>query len=86
MNFIQIQIIIFFSIFFSSLIIGKKALFISSIIWVIETCIVYNVSATNRLQLITLSVSFQIGLVVVVIRDFILSKIKKNKNNQINEG
>lgn len=86
MTFIQIQIIIFFSIIICSLLAGKKALFISTIVWVIETSITYSLSAINHLQLITLSLSFQMGLLIAVIRDFIVGKIKKNRNNQVNEG
>lgn len=86
MSFIQIQIIIFFTIIISSLLAGKKALFISTIVWIIETFMIYNLSASNHLQLITLSLTFQIGLLIAIIRDFIVAKIKKNRNKQINES
>ena len=40
MSFIQIQILIFLSILFCSLIGGKKASLIASLVWLIETFIV----------------------------------------------
>ena len=62
MSFIQIQILIF------SL--------IASLVWLIETFIVYKGSRINYIQFISVSLSFQIGMLVAITRDFVLKKIK----------
>lgn len=76
MSFIQIQILIFLSILICSLIGGKKASLIASLVWLIETFIVYNGSRINYIQFISVSLSFQIGMLVAITRDFVLKKIK----------
>ena len=47
MSFIQIQILIFLSILICSLIGGKKSSLIASLVWLIETFIVYKESRIN---------------------------------------
>lgn len=76
MSFIQIQILIFLSILICSLIGGKKASLIASLVWLIETFIVYKGSGVNYIQFISVSLSFQIGMLVAITRDFVLKKIK----------
>ena len=76
MSFIQIQILIFLSILICSLIGGKKASLIASLVWLIETFIVYKGSIINYIQFISVSLSFQIGMLVAITRDFVLKKIK----------
>ncbi len=76
MDFIQVQIIIFTTILISSLLGGKKALIISTLIWAIETIIVYRTSRINYLQVITISLAFQIAIVIAITRDFVIKKIK----------
>lgn len=80
MEFIQIQIIILLTIVISSVIGGKKASLLASAVWVIETIIVYRISHNNYLQVITVALSFQIGIVLAIIRDFISSRIKKSRS------
>lgn len=84
MNFIQIQLIIFLSIIICSLIGGKKASLIASAVWIIETIIVYRISRMNYLQIIAVSLSFQIGMLIAIVRDFVVKKIKKISNKEIN--
>ena len=60
MSFIQIQGIIFFSIILFSIMCGKKGTLIASIIWIVETIIIYKTSRSNYLQVICVSLSFQI--------------------------
>ena len=79
MDFIQIQIMIFATIIISSLF-GKKALIISTLVWAIETMLVYRTSHINYLQVITVALSFQISLFIAIVRDYIVKKIKKNTN------
>lgn len=76
MSFIQIQILIFLSILICSLIGGKKASLIASLVWLIETFIVYKGIRVNYIQFISVSLSFQIGMLVAITRDFVLKKIK----------
>ena len=76
MSFIQIQILIFLSILICSLIGGKKSSLIASLVWLIETFIVYKESIINYIQFISVSLSFQIGMLVAITRDFVLKKIK----------
>lgn len=76
MSFIQIQILIFLSILICSLIGGKKSSLIASLVWLIETFIVYKGSRINYIQFISVSLSFQIGMLVAITRDFALKKIK----------
>lgn len=80
MGFIQIQLIIFFSIVICSLIAGKKASLMASAVWIIETLIVYKINRMNYLQIISVSLSFQIGIFIAIIRDFIVKKLKKDSN------
>lgn len=48
MSFIQIQILIFLSILICSLIGGKKSSLIASLVWLIETFIVYKENSLNK--------------------------------------
>ena len=82
MSFIQIQGVIFFSIIFCSLIGGKKASLMASLVWVIETFIVYKTSKVNYLQVISVSLSFQIGILLAIARDFIVKRLKKITNKE----
>ncbi|WP_196001143.1 hypothetical protein [Clostridium sp. 1001271B_151109_B4] len=82
MSFIQIQGVIFFSIIICSLIGGKKASLMASLVWVIETFIVYKTSKVNYLQVISVSLSFQIGMVLAIARDFIVKRLKKITNKE----
>ena len=77
MSFIQIQAIIFLSIVICSIIGGKKASLMASAIWIIETIIIYKTSIVNYLQIISVSLSFQIGMLVAIVRDFIVKMFKK---------
>ena len=83
MSFIQIQAIIFFSIVICSIIGGKKASLMASAIWIIETIIIYKTSKVNYLQIISVSLSFQIGMLVAIVRDFIVKKFKKATNKEV---
>ena len=80
MSFIQMQVLIFLSILIFSLIGGKIASLITSLIWLIETFIIYDRSKINYIQFATISISFQIGMILAVARDFILKKIKSNED------
>ena len=79
MNFINIQVIIFVSIILFSILGGKKLSLIASLVWIIETIFTYRISKINYLQIITVTMSFQIGIIVAIIRDFIVKRIKKIK-------
>ena len=83
MSFIQIQAIIFFSIVICSIIGGKKASLMASVVWIIETIIIYKTSKVNYLQIISVSLSFQIGMLVAIIRDFIVKRFKKTVNKEV---
>lgn len=83
MSFIQIQAIIFFSIIICSIIGGKKASLMASLVWIIETIIIYKTSRMNYLQIISVSLSFQIGMLLAIVRDFIVKKFKKVVNKEI---
>ena len=84
MNFIQIQAIIFFSIIICSIIGGKKASLIASAVWIIETIIIYKTSKMNYLQIISVSLAFQVGILVAIARDFIVKKFKKITSKEVN--
>lgn len=84
MSFIQVQAIIFFSIVICSIIGGKKASLMASGVWIIETIIIYKTSKVNYLQIISVSLSFQIGMLVAIVRDFIVKRFKKAVNKQVN--
>lgn len=84
MSFIQIQLIIFFSIVICSIIGGKKASLIASAVWILETIAIYNTSKINYMQLISVSLSFQIGILLAVFRDFIVKRIKKVRSKEVN--
>ena len=83
MSFIQIQAIIFFSIIIFSIIGGKKESFMASEVWIIETIIIYKTSKMNYLQIISVSLSFQIGMLLAIVRDFIVKKFKKTENKEV---
>lgn len=83
MSFIQIQAIIFFSIIICSIIGGKKASLMASLVWIIETIIIYKTSRMNYLQIISVSLSFQIGMLLAIVRDFIVKKFKKVVNKEV---
>lgn len=82
MEFIYIQIVVFITIILSSIIGGKKAVFIAGLVWSLQTYITYRFSSFNYLQIITLGLAFQIGLIVAVIRDLIVKKIKFRKTKE----
>lgn len=84
MSFIQIQFIIFFSIIICSIIGGKKASLIASAVWILETIAIYNTRKINYMQLISVSLSFQIGILLAVFRDFIVKRIKKVRSKEVN--
>ncbi len=84
MSFIQIQFIIFFSIIICSIIGGKKASLIASAVWILETIAIYNTSKINYMQLISVSLSFQIGILLAVFRDFIVKRIEKVRSKEVN--
>ncbi len=84
MSFIQIQAIIFLSIVICSIIGGKKASLIASAVWVMETIIIYKTSKMNYLQIISVSLSFQVGMLVAIVRDFIVKKFKKIASKEAN--
>lgn len=84
MSFIQIQFIIFLSIIICSIVGGKKASLIASAVWIIETIAIYNTSKINYMQIISVSLSFQIGILLAVARDFIVKKIKKVRSKELN--
>lgn len=80
MNFIEIQITIFLSVILLSLIGGKKISLLAIGFWIIETLMVYILHDFNYLQIITLALSFQVGMLIAVTRDFIIKKFKKIKS------
>ena len=84
MSYIQIQFIIFFSIIICSIIGGKKASLIASAVWILETIAIYNTIKINYMQLISVSLSFQIGILLAVFRDFIVKRIKKVRSKEVN--
>ena len=84
MSFIQIQGVIFFSIIICSIIGGKKASLMASIVWIFETILIYKTSKINYLQIISVSLSFQIGILIAIARDFIVRKVKQTSNKEIN--
>ncbi|WP_297712443.1 hypothetical protein [Clostridium sp.] len=84
MSFIQIQVIIFFSIIICSIIGGKKASLMASAVWIIETIVIYKTSKMNYLQIISVSLSFQIGMLIAIVRDFIVKKFKKMASKEVN--
>lgn len=81
MEFMYIQLIIFFTIVLSSIIGGKKGSFIAFLVWAIETYIVFKVDRFSYLQLITLGLSFQISIIVAIIRDLLAKQFKSKINN-----
>lgn len=83
MSFIQIQAIIFFSIIICSIIGGKKASLMASAVWIIETIIIYKTSKMNYLQIISVSLSFQIGMLLAIVRDFIVKNFKRTENKEV---
>jgi hypothetical protein len=80
MNFLYLQIIIFILMIISSIIGGKKGNIICGIVWVGETIISMQFNSIQYIQIITVAVSFQIGLIIAIIRDLIVKKIS-SKNN-----
>ena len=84
MSLIQIHFIIFFSIIICSIIGGKKASLIASAVWILETIAIYNTRKINYMQLISVSLSFQIGILLAVFRDFIVKRIKKVRSKEVN--
>lgn len=84
MNFITIQIIIFISIILSSLLGGKKGAIISTLVWLVTTFIMKKGNYLGSIQFITLALSFQLGMITGVVKDFIQKKIKvlKSKKKQ----
>lgn len=74
----------FFSIIICSIIGGKKASLIASAVWILETIAIYNTSKINYMQLISVSLSFQIGILLAVFRDFIVKRIKKVRSKEVN--
>ena len=84
MSFIQIQGVIFFSIIICYIIGGKKDSLMASIVWIIETILIYKTSKINYLQIISVSLSFQIGILIAIARDFIVRKVKQTSNKEIN--
>ena len=81
MNFLHIQLIIFFTIIISSIIGGKKGALISFLVWVIETYIVFKIDSFSYIQLITLGLAFQMAIIIAMIRDLITRKFKRKINN-----
>ena len=81
MDFMYIQLVIFLTIILSSIIGGKKGVFISFLVWTVETYIVFKVDSFSYLQLITLGLAFQIAIIIAVIRDLLAKQFKKKANN-----
>ena len=81
MDFMYIQLVIFLTIILSSIIGGKKGVFISFLVWTVETYIVFKVDSFSYLQLITLGLAFQIAIIISVIRDLLAKQFKKKANN-----
>lgn len=79
MGFVETQIIIFLSIIIASLIGGKKGTIVSIVVWGLETIIIYKISSINYLQIVTIAVSFQFGLIIGILKDAIVKMIKKKK-------
>lgn len=80
MGIIERQIIIFFTIIISSIIGGKKATLIASAVWFIQTLIILNSNFTNYIQIVVVVLSFQIGMILGIIKDLIQRKIKKSSS------
>ena len=55
----------------------------ASAVWIIETIIIYKTSKMNYLQIISVSLSFQIGMLLAIVRDFIVKKFKKTENKEV---
>ncbi|MBM6861462.1 hypothetical protein H9X78_13490 [Clostridium saudiense] len=56
-------------------------MFISFLVWAVETYIVFKVDSFSYLQLITLGLAFQIAIIIAVIRDLLAKQFKKKANN-----
>ncbi len=80
MGFIQTQILIFATIIIASLLAGKKGAVMSIAVWLVETIIVIKVNNLSYVQMITVSLAFQLGIIIGVARDFIMKKIKGKSN------
>ena len=56
----------------------------ASAVWIIETIVIYKTSKMNYLQIISVSLSFQIGMLIAIVRDFIVKKFKKMASKEVN--
>ena len=81
MDFMYIQLVIFLTIILSAVIAGKKGALISFLVWAVETYIIFKVDRFSYLQLITLGLSFQIAIIIAIIRDLVAKQFKKKVNN-----
>ena len=50
-------------------------------VWAVETYIIFKVDSFSYLQLITLGLSFQIAIIIAIIRDLVAKQFKKKVNN-----
>ena len=83
MGIIERQIIIFFTIVISSVIGGKKGSLIASGVWLIQTLIMLNSNFSNYIQLIVVALSFQLGMIIGIIKDLIIKKLKNLKKSRV---
>jgi len=81
MGIIERQIVIFLTVIISAIVGGKKATIIASAVWLIQTLIILNSNLTNYIQIIVVSLSFQLGMIVGFIKDLVIKKMKKQSKN-----
>lgn len=75
MDIIQLQLLIILTIVICSLVGGKKGGIIASAVWFIASLIMMRSTMFSVLQLVTVVISFQLGLLIGFIRDYIFKRI-----------
>ncbi|MBB6622650.1 hypothetical protein [Clostridium gasigenes] len=79
MGIIKLQIIILITIILSGILGGKKGAIISGLVWLVASIIMMHSNIFAVIQLITVTISYQISLLVGIGRDYYI----KRKNIKI---
>ena len=80
MGILQLQLLIILTIVICSLLGGKKGGLIASGVWFITSLIMMRSNIFSVLQLVTVAISFQLGLLIGFIRDYIYKRVaRKNE-------
>ncbi|MGL5379392.1 hypothetical protein [Clostridium sp.] len=80
MDIIQLQLLIILTIAICSLLGGKKGSLMASGVWFITSLIMMRSSMFSVFQLVTVAISFQLGLLIGFIRDYIYKRVvRKNE-------